>query len=115
MQKKENIYFYAFVLNILFPFLVIKIFSVPNLNFLAYDKHSDKLVIMSGKDIGQNKILIYDLNGNLIKKILPPENGYFYDTKIDSIGYITVKCNKNNDIVYYELNGTDLTVDILRC
>ena len=91
-----------------------KIFSIPNLNFLAYDKHSDKLVIMAGKNISQNKILIYDLNGNLIKEISPPENGYFYDTKIDSIGYITVKCNKNNDIVYYELNGTDLTADILR-
>ncbi|MGN0471049.1 MAG: SUKH-3 domain-containing protein [Acutalibacteraceae bacterium] len=91
-----------------------KTFSVPDLNFLAYDKHSDKLVIMSGKDLNQNKILIYDLNGDLIKSILPQKNGYFYDMKIDSIGYITVKCNINGEIIYYELNGIDLKADILR-
>lgn len=91
-----------------------KTFSVPNLNFLVYDKHSDKLVIMAGKDINQNKILIYDLNGNLIKEISPPRNGYFYNAKIDSIGYITFICNKNSGIVYYELNGMNLIVDILK-
>ena len=54
-----------------------KTFSVPNLNFLAYDKHSDKLVIMAGKDVNQNKILIYDLNGRLIKEISPKKKRIF--------------------------------------
>ena len=81
---------------------------------MAYDKHSDKLVIMAGKDVNQNKILIYDLNGRLIKEISPKKNEYFYDAKTDSIGYITFKCKKNSEIVYYELNGMDLIVDILK-
>lgn len=89
------------------------IFTVPNLNFLAYDKRQDKLVVMAGKFPEKNKILIYDLYGNLVKQIEPTKNFYFYNAKIDSLGYIGVQCKKGNESVHYELQGMELILDIL--
>ncbi len=76
--------------------------KVPDLNFLAYDKRQDKLVVMIGKSPEQNRLFIYDLCGNLIKELKSPDGSYYTYAEIDNLGYITVYCKNENETVRYE-------------
>ena len=87
-------------------------YIVNNLEFVAYDRWNSKLVVLTGNTPAEHKLYVYDLNGNMLAQVQPPEGLFISSAQIDTVGYILINCqpisqlseNTKENEVGYDVN-----------